>query len=105
MLMSDKKKQVVLISPKHATLQGLCAEISSISGTSPNCQEFMSKFKKTSEDGPAVEELRVHWNGQSHDPKIFPASTILTEQNFEAVVKMIGQSGVGRDTLQVKMMK
>jgi hypothetical protein len=62
----------------------------------------MSKYKKASEE-PAVTELRVKWNSQSHDPKIFPASTIVTKDNFRAVVKMIGMSGVGRDTLQVKI--
>jgi hypothetical protein len=65
----------------------------------------MGKYKKSVEEGAqeVVRELRVKWNGQSHDPKIFPATTVLTERNFEAVIRMIGMSGVGRDVLEVKM--
>jgi hypothetical protein len=96
------RHELILISPDHATLEGVNAEIISLTTSSPNCQEFMSKFKKQS-DEPVVEEIRVKWNAQSHDPKIFPASTIVTKDNFKAIVIMIGKSGVGRDVFEVKL--
>jgi hypothetical protein len=91
-----------LISPTHATLEGVCSEIITLSSNSPNCTEVMSKYKKQHEE-PIVAELKVKWNAQSHDPKIFPASTIVTKDNFKAVVKMIGMSGVGRDVFEVRV--
>lgn len=109
------RHELILISPTHATLSGVQAEIAQLAESSPNCAEFMGKYKaqpkdeeggnkeQKQEDDSGVTELRVRWNGQSHDPKIFPASTLITRQNFKAVVKMIGTSGVGRDTLQVTM--
>jgi len=99
------RHELVLVHPSKATLQGLYSEIESLTANSPNCSEFMSKYKKKDEEGheTQVTELKVKWNSQSHDSKIFPGSTIVTEQNFEAVIRMIGQSGVGRDTFEVKM--
>jgi len=101
----SSRHELILISPKHATLEGTCAEIVSLAQSSPNCAEFMGKYKKGPDEGEeeAVTELRVKWNGQSHDPKIFPASTVVTDRNFEAVIRMIGASGVGRDVLEVRM--
>jgi hypothetical protein len=98
------RHDIVLVHPGKATLQGLYAEIETLTASSPNCEEFMSKYKKKPEAGELqVTELRVKWNQQSHDPKIYPASTLITEDNFEAVVRMIGASGVGRDTFEVKL--
>ncbi|KAF2673803.1 hypothetical protein BT63DRAFT_167129 [Microthyrium microscopicum] len=101
----SSRHEVILLSPTHATLDGVAAEIAQLASSSPNCAEFMGKYKKKGEDGAEeeVEEISVKWNGQSHDPKIFPASTLVTKDNFAAIIKMIGVSGVGRDTLQVKM--
>lgn len=99
------RHELMLISPTHATLDGISAEMISLASSSPNCAEFMSKYKKPGEEGveAAVEEIKVRWNAQSHDPKIFPASTIVTKDNFKAIVTMIGMSGVGRDVLEVKL--
>jgi hypothetical protein len=103
----SSRHEIILISPTHATLDGIGAEIVQMASSSPNCREFMSKFKKQAQDGDgkAIHEIRVKWSDQVHDPKIFPASTIVTEDNFKAIVKMIGMSGVGRDTLEVAMTK
>jgi hypothetical protein len=101
----------LLISPTYATLTGVCDDIASLAAQSPNCAEHMAKWKKptdteeTADQGAPqngeVTEVKVRWNAQSHDPKIFPSSTLVTEKNFEAVLRMIGASGVGRDTLEV----
>jgi len=102
------RHELMLISPTHATLDGISAEMVSLAESSPNCAEFMNKYKKKPEQGEhtgqdGVTEIKVKWNAQSHDPKIFPASTIVTKENFKAVVSMIGASGVGRDVFEIKI--
>jgi hypothetical protein len=100
------RHEVILVSPAHATLPSLSAAMARLAAASPNCGEFMAHYKKKgSGDPPGVEEIRVRWDARSHDPKIFPASTVVTEDNLRAVVEMIGRSGVGRDTLEVRLTK
>jgi hypothetical protein len=99
------RHEVILVSPTHATLPSLSAAMARIAASSPNCGEFMAHYKKSSAAPPGVEEIRVRWDARSHDPKIFPASTVVTGDNLRAVVEMIGRSGVGRDTLEVRMAK
>jgi hypothetical protein len=101
----SSRHELMLISPNHATLDGITHEMITLSASSPNCAEFMGKYKAKKEDidEVEVEELRVKWNAQSHDPKIYPASTIVTKDNFKAIVTMIGKSGVGRDVFEIKI--
>jgi hypothetical protein len=101
----SSRHELMLISPTHATLDGVFAEILQLTASSPNCAEFMSKYKKKPEDDTEheVQEIKVKWNSQSHDPKIFPASTVVTKENFKAVITMIGASGVGRDVFEVQV--
>ena len=96
------RHDVLLISPSKASLDGVKKDILSLLEKSPNCEEFMAKYKKGEEE---ITRLVVKWNAQSHDPKIYPATTIVTEDNIEALVKMIGMSGVGKDTLEVQFGK
>ncbi len=100
------RHEVILVSPSHATLPSLSAAVARLAAASPNCGEFMAHYKKKASAGdppPGVEEIRVRWDARCHDPKIFPASTVVTEDNLRAVVEMIGRSGVGRDTLEVRI--
>jgi hypothetical protein len=101
----SSRHELMLISPTHATLDGITQEMISLAASSPNCAEFMGKYKQKKEDTDeaVVEELKVKWNAHSHDPKIFPASTIVTKDNFKAIVTMIGKSGVGRDVFEIKV--
>jgi hypothetical protein len=96
------RHEIVLISPTKATLEGLKDEIVSLIKESPNCTQIMAKYGKGEDE---IATITAKWSAQSHDPKIYPASTVITEKNFEAVLKMIGASGVGRDTLEVKFGK
>jgi hypothetical protein len=95
------RHELLLVSPSKASLEGLKHEIKSIVAESPNCEEFMAQHKKAEENEAEVAKIVVKWSAQSHDPKIFPRVTVVTERNFEAVIRMIGISGVGRDTLDV----
>jgi hypothetical protein len=95
------RHELLLVSPSKASLEGLKQEIKALVAESPNCKEFMAQHRKAEETEAEITKIIVKWNAQSHDPKIFPASTVVTGKNFEAVIKMIGMSGVGRDTLDV----
>jgi G3E family GTPase len=95
------RHEVVLLSPSRATLEGVKGSFKRIVAISPNCKEFMSQHKKAEENETEISKIVVRWNAQSHDPQIFPATTLVTESNLEAILRMIGMSGVGRDTLEV----
>lgn len=87
-----------------AGLSDLTSEIESLVVSSPNCKEFMSKYKKAGDE--KVAEIKVKWGSTGRDSKIWPASTVLTEENTEAVLMMIERGGgLGRDILEVKMEK
>ncbi|KAF2103788.1 hypothetical protein NA57DRAFT_50657 [Rhizodiscina lignyota] len=92
----------VLLIDKSIKLSKLSEIISAVSAQSPNCREYMSKYKS---GGEKVAELRVKWSSVGRDPKVWPATTILTEDNIEAAMRMIEDSGVGKDVLEVKMGK
>lgn len=99
----SSRHELMLVSPENATLSGIQSEMISLSASSPNCAEFMGKYNKSASAEQEVQEMIVKWNAQTHDPKIFPASTVVTEENFKAVVSMIGASGVGRDVFEIKI--
>jgi hypothetical protein len=85
-----------------ASLSDLISEIESLTASSPNCKEFMSKYKKAGEE--KVAELKMKWGVAGRESKIWPATTILTEENTEAVLMMVERGGgLGRDVLEVKM--
>jgi hypothetical protein len=91
-----------MVSPT-ASISELSAQISEMVSSSPNCQEFMSKYKKKSEGKESVTELNIKWSPVGRDPKMWPQTTIVTEDNIDAVLAMVERSGVGRDVLEVKM--
>lgn len=86
-----------------SSLSDITSEIESLSASSPNCKEFMSKYKKQGEE--KVTEIKVKWGAAGgRDSKIWPQTTIMTEENTEAVLMMIERGGgLGRDVLEVKV--
>lgn len=93
------RHEVILISSK-TTLGGLSSEISSAASASPNCAEFMSKYKKKEEGAENVSELKVRWSTGGRDPKVWPQSTIITEENVGAVLKLLDPA---KDVLEAKL--
>lgn len=85
------------MNPGH-DLDELKQSMEALVVSSPNCQEFMSKYKsKGSKE--AVKEIKVKWGGK--DKQLFPKDTILTEENCEAVLRMMAV-GVGQDVFDIK---
>lgn len=89
---------VILVNPGH-DLDELKQSMESLSTSSPNCQEFMSKYK-SKESKDTVDTIKVRWGGK--DKQLFPKETLLTEENCEAVLRMMA-IGVGQDVFDVKM--
>lgn len=49
-----------------------------------------------------VREVLVKWSAEGRDSRVFVKETLLTEENAEAVLRMMAV-GVGRDVLDVKV--
>lgn len=101
-LEGSARHEVLLIDTRSTKLDKLTQMISSASANSPNCAEFMSKYKK---GGDKVGQIKVKWSTAGRDQKVWPASTIVTDDNFEAVMRLIEDSGVGKDVFEVKLEK
>lgn len=75
----------------------------------------MSKYRNRSIT-ETVSEIRVRWaiadsgttpsggSSSGRDGKIWPKETVLTEENFRAVMRLLEWGG-GRDVLDVKMVR
>ncbi|KAI7284631.1 hypothetical protein KC340_g18439, partial [Hortaea werneckii] len=100
----------LLTSPKQ-TLSALQTHLTNLATTSPNCAEFLSKYRNRSIT-ESVSEIRVRWAiadpgtpaGSGRDGKIWPKETVLTEENFTAVMRLLEWGG-GRDVLDVRMVR
>jgi hypothetical protein len=98
----NSNRHELFIISTAAGLSDLTSEIESLAATSPNCKEFMSKYKKAGEE--KVVELKVRWGVAARESKIWPQVTVLTEENTEAVLMMIERGGgLGRDVIEVKL--
>lgn len=87
------------MNPGHE-FEDLKKQIETLASSSPNCAEFMSKFKKKEDSQEKVKEVKVRWAAEGRDLKLFPRETVLTEDNCEAVLRMMAH-GVGKDVFDV----
>ena len=64
----------------------------------------MAKYKKKDENAPkeTVSEIKVRWASEGRDAKVFPKETVITEENAQAVFRMM-ELGNGKDVLEVQM--
>lgn len=80
-LAPSNRHEIILLDTSSPTLKSLNAQISStITSNSPNCAEFMGKYK--SGDGPkeTIQEMKIHWDTKhKSDAKIWPEYTVVTE--------------------------
>ncbi|KAF2807195.1 uncharacterized protein BDZ99DRAFT_421148 [Mytilinidion resinicola] len=99
------RHEVVLL-PRSADIKYLNGLVINTAATSPNCTEWGSKFKKQDADGPKehITEFKIQWATEGRDMKFWPASTVITGENIEAVLAMV-EKGAGRDVLVVSMGK
>jgi hypothetical protein len=96
----SSRHEFLLISTSDS-LSDITSKIEGAVAESVNCQEFMAKYKKSSAK-QAVIELKVRWAKEGRDGKIFPATTVVTKENIEAVLKMM-EAGIGKEVFEVKV--
>jgi hypothetical protein len=65
----------------------------------------MGKYKKQDENSKeTIQELKIHWDTKSRDGKLWPEYTIVTDDNFGAILELL-KIAPGKDVLEVKVGK
>jgi hypothetical protein len=96
----NSNRHELFITSTLTSYSDLTAEIASLAASSPNCEEFMAKYKKKEEQ--KVASMKVKWGVSSGRDAIWPKTTVLTEENLEACLLMMERGGgIGRDVLEV----
>jgi hypothetical protein len=103
---SNRHEIILLDTSSKTSLKALNAQITSTIAASPNCAEFMGKYKKADESGAkeTIQEFRIHWDTKSRDAKIWPEYTVVTEENLGAILELL-KGAPGRDVLEIKVGK
>lgn len=97
------RHEVLLIDPE-ISLNVLHNQMLSAIDGSPNCTEPMAKYKKSSGGKQKIEEVKVRWaNHDGRDMRVWPQTTIITDDNSDAVLSLMMQAGTGRDVLEIKI--
>lgn len=90
---------MILLSAS-TNIQELQTKIAGIIPKSPNCAEALAKYSKSKGDWK-VNEIKVRWSGEPREARLWPSSTILTEENVEAVLQLVALHG-GKDVMMVE---
>ena len=85
----------------NLSLPSLTSQIERVIATSPNAGEFLGKYR-SKDVTETVKEIVVKWASKGRDSRVFVRETLLTEENLEAVLKMMAV-GVGKDVFDVKI--
>ncbi|KAJ4294987.1 hypothetical protein N0V90_006995 [Kalmusia sp. IMI 367209] len=100
---SNRHEVILLEVSSKPTLKALNKQITSTIASSPNCAEFMAKHK-TKDANEQIQEIRIHWSESGRDRKVWPEYTIVTEENFPAILELM-KVGAGKDVLEIKVGK
>lgn len=91
------RHEVVFVNP-GLSIQDISAKVEGIVSTSKNCEEPLAKYKKKGE-ASKVTEIQMRWSREGRDTTIFPKSTVITEDNIEAVLTLAN----GNDVLDIEL--
>ncbi|KAF1958075.1 hypothetical protein CC80DRAFT_409649 [Byssothecium circinans] len=99
---SNRHEVILIDGNAKSSLKALNKLITSTIAESPNCVEFMDKYK--AKDGPAeqIQAIKVHWSKSGRENKSWPEFTIVTEENMVALLKLLDS---GKDVLEIKLGK
>ena len=78
----------MLDASSKPTLKALNKQITSTLASSPNCVEFMGKYK-SADTKEQIQEFKIHWSSKEYDLKVWPEYTVLTDENFGAILEML----------------
>jgi hypothetical protein len=99
---SSRHEIILLDTSSKPSLKSLNKQITSTIAESPNCAEFMGKYKKA--EGEQIQEFKIHWDRASRDGKIWPEYTVVTDENLAAIMEML-KLKPGKDVLEIKVGK
>lgn len=85
---SNRHEILLLDTSSKPTLKALNKQITATLAASPNCAEFMGKYK-SAETKEQIQEFKVHWSSKEHDLKIWPEYTVVTDENFGAILEVL----------------
>lgn len=85
---SSRHEFIVLDTSSKPTLKALNKQITATLAASPNCAEFMGKYK-SAESKEQIQEFRIHWSSKEYDLKIWPEYTVVTDENFGSLLELL----------------
>jgi hypothetical protein len=59
---------------------------------------------KSAEVKEQIQEIRVHWSESGRDRKVWPEYTVVTEDNFPAILEVL-KANNAKDVLEIKVGK
>ncbi|KAF2846753.1 hypothetical protein T440DRAFT_510703 [Plenodomus tracheiphilus IPT5] len=101
---SNRHEFITLDTTSKPTLKALNKLITSTIAESPNCAEFMAKHKSADTAKETIQQLRMHWDTKTRDGKIWPEYTVVTDENFGAILELLKGNPV-MGVLEVKVGK
>ncbi|KAJ4317308.1 hypothetical protein N0V94_004993 [Neodidymelliopsis sp. IMI 364377] len=100
---SNRHEFIFLDTSSKPTLKALNKQITSTLASSPNCAEFMGKYK-SSETKEQIQEFKIHWSSKEYDLKVWPEYTVVTDENFGAILDLL-QKEPKSGVLEIKVGK
>lgn len=100
---SNRHEVILLDTSGKPSLKALNKQITATIASSPNCAEFMGKYKNK-ETQESIQEMKIHWSSAGRDSKVWPEYTALTEENWPAIIELL-DLGKGKDVLEIKVGK
>lgn len=85
---SNRHEFLILDTSSKPTLKALNKQITTTLASSPNCAEFMGKYK-SSETKEQIQEFKIHWSSKEYDLKVWPEYTVVTDENFGAILEVL----------------
>ncbi|CAO2653965.1 Nn.00g106980.m01.CDS01 [Neocucurbitaria sp. VM-36] len=101
---SNRHEIILLDTSSKPNLKSLNKQITSTIAASPNCAEFMGKYKSADAPQETIQEFKIHWDTKTRDGKIWPEYTVVTDDNIAAVLELLkGNPTMG--VLEIKVGK
>ena len=96
---NSSRHDVVLIN-SGLSIADISSKIESAISASPNCRGALDKYSKN-KNPHEVKSVKVRWAGEPRESRLWPNATILTEDNVEAVLKLVALHD-GKDIIEVE---
>ncbi|PSN72345.1 hypothetical protein BS50DRAFT_617609 [Corynespora cassiicola Philippines] len=100
---SNRHEVILIDTSAKPTLKALNKQITATIAGSPNCAEFMSKYK-SKDVTEQIQEFKIHWSESGRDRKVWPEYTVVTDENIAAILELL-KLGAGKDVLEIKVGK